>query len=184
MSDTHGSSDSQNNQYDPRAIYDDVSPMLYGYLVRKVGPELAGDILQESFLRLLQVLDTRRKIDNPKSYLFQIARNLIAKEFSRNNMNGNADFPGILTDKKADTEADLYKKELLGLLESARQTLGQSELEIFELRWFQGFTQTEIAEIINKSERQVRRDLEKIIRKLKDFFKNAGWYDEDTGLVE
>jgi RNA polymerase sigma factor (sigma-70 family) len=181
MSIAHGS-DGEAENFDWKKLYKENSPVLYGYLVKRVGQELGADILQESFLRLFQVMDKNKRVDNPKAYLFQIARNLVIKNFSRNYNTESADLPVNIADKKADSEAGLYKKELQGLLESARQTLSQTELEIYDLRWHHGFIQKDIASILGKSERQIRRDIEKIVHKIRDVFTAAGWRNEDMGI--
>jgi RNA polymerase sigma-70 factor (ECF subfamily) len=151
------------------------SPLLFGYLIKRVGQDLAADIMQEAFLKLLQVMKKGRKIENLKAYLFQIARNELNSEMNRHHFTESADHLVNLKDQNSNVEAEFLKKELEGLLESARQTLSPLELEIFELRWHLGFTQVEIAGVIKKSERQVRRDLEKIVRKIRTIMENGGW---------
>ena len=53
--------------------------------------------------------------------------------------------------------------------------LTPAEKEIFDLRWENGLTQVEIAEVLGKSERQIRRDLEKVVNKLRAHFGSKGW---------
>jgi DNA-directed RNA polymerase specialized sigma24 family protein len=43
------------------------------------------------------------------------------------------------------------------------------------MRWHLGLTQVEIATALKKSERQIRRDLEKIVSRLRARFKEKGW---------
>jgi len=72
------------------------------------------------------------------------------------------------------------KKEFHEILASARKTLVPAELEIYELRWHLGFTQVEMATILKKSERQIRRDIEKVLKKIRREFVNAGWNANDV----
>jgi|GEM_PF-2305085 len=161
--------------------YKEHSGLLYGYLAKRVGLDLAGDLMQESFLKLLQAMKKGRVIENIKAYLFQIARNELNSEMNRSHFTDGADHLVNLPDHNSNVEAELIKKELDGLLKSARQTLSPMEHEIFELRWYFGFTQVEIARVIKKSERQVRRDLEKIIRKIRVIMESNGWNIGDVG---
>ena len=158
-------------------IYNTHSPVLFGYLVKKAGYDLAADIMQEAFYKLLQAMRKGIKIENTRAYLFQIARNELNMEFNRNNIMdaGGSDLLGNLADQGSNVEAGFLKKELSQMLASAKKSLSDSELEIFELRWNLGFTQVEIAAVLKKSERQIRRDLEKVARKIRDFFESSGW---------
>lgn len=166
-----------------RKIYEAEGPKLYGYLVKKAGATLAEDIMQEAFTRLFTRMRKMADIANARAYLFQIARHLLYHEtaasakFTSDAMLENKPAP----QGKADSDR-LAENDLLSTLGEAVKILNPKEAEIFEMRWNLDLTQVEIAAALGKSERQIRRDLEKIVSKLRAFFKEKGWGDAATAL--
>ncbi|HNJ67151.1 MAG TPA: sigma-70 family RNA polymerase sigma factor, partial [Turneriella sp.] len=73
--------------------------------------------------------------------------------------------------------------DLLRILGQAVALLPAKERELFELRWHENLTQAEIAVVLKKSERQVRRDLEKLVSRLRASFREQGWPVDGAGLV-
>ena len=161
-----------------KQIYNDENSILFGYLVKKTGESAAQDILQESFLKLFETIKKGRTIENTRAYLFQIARNLLINEY-KNKITSLPDFSlAQVSDQSPNLEESLEKKELMEILESSRSVLTEQEIEIFEFRWHFGLKQNDIALIMHKSERQIRRDLEKITQKIREYFKTRGWQAE------
>lgn len=157
---------------------------MYGYLVKKTSPELAQDIMQEAFTRLFARVARMADIGNARAYLFQIARHLLYNETAAARRFTAAE---NLLENTAAPQADndpqkVEERELMQTLAEAVAALGAKERELFELRWTQGLTQTEIATVLKKSERQVRRDLEKLVSILRAAFKERGWPGE-AGLA-
>jgi RNA polymerase sigma factor (sigma-70 family) len=161
-----------------RQIYEAEGPKLYGYLVKKAGATLAEDIMQEAFTRLFTRLKKAADVVNARAYLFQIARHLLYHETS-----ASAKFTSdAFLENKAAPEGSndpdrLAERDLLTTLGAAVKVLNEKETEIFEMRWNLDLTQVEIAAALGKSERQIRRDLEKVVSKLRAFFKEQGWGD-------
>lgn len=162
-----------------KEIYEAEGPKLYGYLVKKAGVDLAQDIMQESFARLMARLKNSAQIANARAYLFQIARHLLYHEsaFSRRFTVSEAMLENRAAVSANEGSSDLETNELMTTLTQAVHELTSKEKEIFEMRWNLGFSQLEIAAALKKSERQIRRDLEKIVAKLRAFFKSHGWPD-------
>lgn len=157
-------------------IYKAEAPKLYGYLVKKTGPELAQDIMQEAFTRLFAKLSKAVVIHNTRAYLFQIARHLVYHESrGASHLAGDAGLENRAAPAAASDPDRLDERELMQTLKEAVTILSTSEKEIFEMRWEHGLTQIEIAVALEKSERQIRRDLEKIVNKMRSFFTSRGW---------
>ncbi|MFO1524990.1 MAG: sigma-70 family RNA polymerase sigma factor [Turneriella sp.] len=158
-------------------IYSTEAPKLYGYLVKKTSAELAQDIMQEAFTRLYTKLQKAAPIHNTRAYLFQIARHLLYHETRMSGRIAGGD--AVLENRAAPvTSSDpdrLEERELIDTLKEAVSVLTPAEKEIFDLRWENGLTQVEIAEVLGKSERQIRRDLEKVVNKLRAHFGSKGW---------
>jgi len=158
-------------------IYSAEAPKLYGYLIKKAGPELAQDIMQEAFTRLYTKLAKATEIHNVRAYLFQIARHLLYHETRSAGRVAGGD--ALLENHAAPSVSEdpdrLDERELLLTLKEAVGVLSGTEKEIFEMRWEHGLTQIEIAAALDKSERQIRRDLEKIVNKMRSHFQSKGW---------
>jgi RNA polymerase sigma-70 factor (ECF subfamily) len=61
-----------------RAFYDRTAPSLWGYLARISGDrQLADDLLQESYYRLLKARDVFESEAHRRNYLFRVATNLV-----------------------------------------------------------------------------------------------------------
>jgi len=164
--------------FDWEKIYEKESPVLYGYLVKKAGAQAAEDILQECFLRVLDMTEKKGAPQNIRAYLFQIARNLmieneaLVEKQSDLGVETNAFFHRI------NGESELVKKEITEILNQSFHLLDDQEAEVFYFRWDQGLSSKEIACIIKTSDRHVRRILKKGARKIESFFKNKGWGSE------
>lgn len=150
---------------------------MYGYLIKKAGPELAQDIMQEAFTRLYTKLAKATEIHNVRAYLFQIARHLLYHETRSAGRvaGGDALLENYAAPSVSEDPDRLDERELLLTLKEAVGVLSGTEKEIFEMRWEHGLTQIEIAAALDKSERQIRRDLEKIVNKMRSHFQSKGW---------
>ena len=61
-----------------RAFYERTAPLLWGYLARISGDrQVADDLLQESYYRLLKARDTFESEAHRRNYLFRVATNLV-----------------------------------------------------------------------------------------------------------
>jgi RNA polymerase sigma-70 factor, ECF subfamily len=158
-----------------KEIYEIEGPKLYGYLIKKAGPDLAQDIMQETFARLHTRLMRATDVKNTRAYLFQIARHLLYHETAFASRFTSADT--ALENYAATETNDPEERELLQTLSDVVGSLDDREKEIFDLRWNRGLTQVEIASTLGKSERQIRRDLEKLTVRLRQLFKDHGWND-------
>jgi len=174
MRQNHPSDNGAQEQWE--AVYHSEGEKLLGYLRKQVGEEAARDLFQESYILLLTALRKGNRIENAKAYLFQIARNLLIKRGKKKDQTvTDENLFYYIEDPRVNTTDTVLEKEFLEILERARGTLAPLEQEIVELRWFLGMTQSEVASIVGKSERQIRRDIDRIIQKLRQVFNDAGW---------
>ena len=154
-------------------IYERESPVLYGYLLKKADPESAQDILQETFVKVMQAAE-RIEIQNIRSYLFKTARSLLIRQYKyKEKIELEEDQSNLLEQKSY--QDNLEFKEMLDIIHEELADLKDQEKEVFQLRWEVGLSTTEISRVIDKSDRQVRRVLEKIARKLSNSLKSKGY---------
>lgn len=68
-----------------RTFYDDVLPVVYGFLLRRTGgrEDVAMDLAQETFLAGVRALRTGVRVDDPRAWLMTIARRRVVDFYRR-----------------------------------------------------------------------------------------------------
>lgn len=134
-------------------LYDRYNKRLFRYILRFVTQrDVAEDILQETFLRILK----HRKVYLEKSrfstYLFTIARNLCfdnLKSWQVRHLNANqADTIERTGDAYQDSHKSLEDREMGKILQKAIDNLPADQKEILTLSKFSGLSYEEIAQIV------------------------------------
>ena len=139
-------------------------------------PEIGeyDDIVQEAFSRLIQ---TRRNgaPQNPKAYLFAIARNLAMDHFRRNrgrdeNALTEIDRLAVLDESEGIPEALVHHHDL-ELLTEAIQMLPDRCRQVLTLRKIYGLSQKEIAAQLRIAEHTVEAQVTIGVRKCTEFLR-------------
>lgn len=139
---------------DPRALaelYDKFGRMAYALILRMVRDQaIAEDLVQETFLRVwtrIHMLDTEKGSVGP--WLLAIARNraldYLRSKAARENKAQELDEtenPALYTD----AEAGLLTSDRIRRVELAMQKLAPNHRQVMELAYFEGLSQTEMAE--------------------------------------
>lgn len=120
-----------------RRIYEATSRPLWGYLQHASGrPDVADDLLQETFCRFLERKSPAMDEDQTRSYLFRIATNLLHDRF-RSREDTAVEEPGDAgTEKDEETRLDV---------QAAMRQLKPRERELLWLAYVEGMNHTEIA---------------------------------------
>jgi RNA polymerase sigma-70 factor (ECF subfamily) len=108
----------------------------------------AEDVLQQVFLRLIRRGDSAEPLENQQSYLRRAAIN-VSIDVIRNRQEART---GPLDDSRA---APDDPRELRDSLRRALATLSPKAAEIFALRFFEGYSNQEIAKMLGMSQVQV-----------------------------
>lgn len=140
---------------------------LFGFLLRLTGDDaLANDLFQDTFIRIMERLESYEETGRFKSWLFQVARNLAMdslrrRQFERGvfrtpvDTNDNDDFTNPLENGvSADAlqpDALAYSSELRVRLRAAIAGLPDEQREVFTLKIEGDLTFREIAEITDTS---------------------------------
>ena len=148
-------------------FYDSTSRLVYfvisGIVKRK---EIAEELMQETYLKFIQSLNTLESNYNPKSYLITIARNLAINEYNKAKKTVyNEEIIDIIPEDKITYNVDL------GIISYLEET----EQEIVTMHIVGDLKFREIAKIINKPLGTVLWLYNKAIKKLK---KKVGENDE------
>jgi RNA polymerase sigma-70 factor (ECF subfamily) len=151
-----------------RDLFERNRRVLMGYLTRRVGPEAAPDLLQETFVRALRH-ERLDHVADPPAFLQQIAVNL-SRDFARRRRTeskylrddallGERPSSDAPTDERVDYERRARR------LAAAIEALPPRCREVFRLSAFEDLPFDEIARRLGISERMVRQHMSIAMRR-------------------
>ena len=164
-------------------FYNKYAPRIFRFIYLKTNSiEEAQDLTSEAFLKFwntltgaapsIQIRGDCPQIENPKAFLYQIARNLVIdfyrkkdkkplsideKESNLRNISENND---LITKSEINSEIEEIKKALLSLKQEYR--------EIIILHYLEEFSIKQISKILNKSEGAIRVALHRGLKQLRE----------------
>ncbi|MES2136947.1 MAG: RNA polymerase sigma factor [Pseudomonadota bacterium] len=150
-------------------LYQEHSSSLVRQLTHKTGcRELACDLVNESFLRLLRMAPGNLgRIEQPEAYLRRISINLLRRWGKAEAFRAAAmPTPDLAVDPLVDQVAVLESRDTLRRLEQAVSKLKPKTREIFIAHRVHGFTYAEIAERTGLSVKGVEKQMSKAIAKI------------------
>jgi RNA polymerase sigma-70 factor (ECF subfamily) len=155
------------------AIYDMYADKLYSFaLAHTKSQETAGDIVQETFLRLWTMRESLSVDGSLQSLLFTIANNrlidLFRKQINKTEMElfiGYKEEAG--QEENTEAETKLLYDDFVKTLRLCKKLLTGRQLEIYELSREKGKTIEEISEALNLSEQTVKNQLTTALKKIK-----------------
>ena len=152
---------------DTEELYD----KLYRYCYMKTGHrQTAEDITQETFLHFLQAHDYR-EIGKQMAYLYTIARNLCYDHYRKQ------------TEIPIELQEDMLYADEVNVqattiaLEQAMQRLTEEERELLFLRYTNGLSAAQTAEILGLSRFAVYRREKQALKQLKHMLDRRDFYD-------
>ena len=139
-------------------------PKLAGWVRRLVDDdETAHEIASEAFVRLLSKWTNPNKLDNPQSYLYMIATNLVRdhwRKMERERRAISKAAAGTDPEPWADPAQDVDIRDLLAALPARLR-------EPFLLHYYAGFGVKEVAAMLGRPEGTIKADLHHARAKLK-----------------
>lgn len=155
------------------AIYDMYADKLYSFaLAHTKSQETAGDIVQETFLRLWTVRESLSVDGSLQSFLFTIANHrlidLFRKQINKTEMElyiGYREDAG--QEENIEAETKLLYDDFVKTLKLCKKLLTGRQLEIYELSREKGKTIEEISEALNLSEQTVKNQLTTALKKIR-----------------
>jgi len=131
-------------------------PKLAGWVRRLVDDDdTAHEIASEAFVRLLSKWTTPDKLDNPQSYLYMIATNLVRDHWRKTERERRAyrsATAGMDPEPRTDPAEDVNVRQLLA-------TLPPRLRDPFLLHYYAGFGIREIATMLKRPEGTIKADL-------------------------
>jgi len=160
-----------------QSLYEGQSDALFRFVSSRVSDhEMALDIVQHTFLKMWEVFQTNRKIDNERAFLFRIASNMVidyyrkSKEYSLDSLFeegfDTASDTGIPIETKIDVESAL--EILQSLPEKYRESVWLRVVEewsVKDIAVFVGETENVVSVRIHRGLKVWRETLQKKSKK-------------------
>jgi RNA polymerase sigma-70 factor (ECF subfamily) len=126
-------------------LYDAIADRLYRFLLARMGsPECAADVLQATFLRLVEKRRNFRRVENPPAYVFRVAINEATREQSKRQRQGKGRVP--LIDSTAEPSG--LTSDESEVIAVALSKLDSQDRQLVELKTYGNLTFKEIAEAL------------------------------------
>lgn len=146
-------------------LYRRYSQRIYTYCRKIIGESTtAEDLLQETFVKLLESGRQQRAIENFPAYLMTIARNLCLSHRARS----KRQFVEVEDFHLASRDVPYEQRELLQLIQASLELLPEDYREAFVLREYNGLSYNEIADVIGESLDVVKVRIFRAKKKLRD----------------
>jgi RNA polymerase sigma-70 factor (ECF subfamily) len=146
-------------------LYRRYSQRIYTYCRKIIGDSTtAEDLLQETFVKVLESGRQQRAIENFPAYLMTIARNLCLSHRARS----KRQFVEVEDFHLSYRDVPYEQRELLQLIQASLELLPEDYREAFVLREYNGLSYNEIAEVIGESLDVVKVRIFRAKKKLRD----------------
>lgn len=142
-------------------LYDLFVDKIYRFIFFKVNnQEEAQDLTSDVFLRVWQYVQEKKKVGNFKALLYQVAKNIVIDHYRKKSRSDVLTDEEILRDIE-DARGEDFVKEIeikseIKSLESFLKQLKAEYQEVLLLKYVEGYSNTEIAKILDKSTGSVR----------------------------
>ena len=159
-----------------KKIYQLLADGIYRFVYYRLpDKEIAKDTLQDVFLRLWNYINQQKEIKNLKALTYQIAKNLVADYYRKNNLENlgqKVELERVDIDYEISDESNIVKEiDIKSQIKKAKIQISKIEhqeyREIIELKYFDQLSVKEIGKILNKDANNVRVILHRALKKLK-----------------
>ncbi len=155
-------------------LYELCSRSVFAYalsVLRK--PDPAGDVVQDTFLRIWRSAPSYAPQGRPMAWVLRIARNLCLDELRRSAAFSAAEDDAEPADASASFDADAVQRAYLQTL--LDDVLTGEEREIVRLRIYGGLSHAEIAQVLGLSSAVVRWKYAYALKKLRKRYADDEW---------
>jgi RNA polymerase sigma-70 factor (ECF subfamily) len=143
---------------------------LFGFYYRMCGDAaLSEDLVQNLFMRMIRYRQSFSGQGQFRSWMYQMARNLLADHYRKNKKVARNDFKEA-KELWEDEEQAQTQEEQVQMLEKAMQYLSDDKRELLVLSRYQGLRYREIAEMKETTEANIKVKVFRAIKELRDIF--------------
>jgi RNA polymerase sigma-70 factor (ECF subfamily) len=150
-------------QFDDAALgelYDRYETKIYGYIYRRTGDQaLAEDLTAQVFLKMLEsIRDQKAWHSSFSGWLYRIAHNLVVDMYRRKGRHGAVDLeeaPQTAADSQ-NPEETVERTLDAERLRSAIRRLTEEQAEVVSLRFLEGYSIAEVADMMNRTEGAIK----------------------------
>lgn len=145
-------------------LYRNHQSWLHQWLRKKIGnTEQAADLVQDTFIKILQARDDIFGVKEPRAYLVTIARNLMIDQVRRKRIEqiylDELIYMEYILDAIPSPEEQLQVIQAIDQICQALSGVSEKAQYAFVLHYFEGFTQKEVAEKIGVSTKMIQKYL-------------------------
>jgi RNA polymerase sigma-70 factor (ECF subfamily) len=157
-----------------RVLMDRYSGMVFGYLARFLGnSELARDVSQEAFIRVIKSADSFRGDSSFRTFLFVLVRHAALDAVKGQRVTvADDELENLATPDRSDLK--LLSNQLSSAMEKGLAKLPPEQREAFLLREIDGMTFPEIAEIQQVNKETARSRVYYALKSLRQSLKGFG----------
>jgi RNA polymerase sigma-70 factor (ECF subfamily) len=134
-------------------IYDEFHPLLYSYIFRRVGDvEVARDLTADVFRRFLQsTASGKGPNDQLRAWLYRVAHNIVVDHYRLGQDRQKQPLTESLASDEAEPESVAEQRVQCDNVRSAMEQLTDEQQEVIALKFLEGLTNDEVAQITNRS---------------------------------
>lgn len=148
--------------------------------------DVAEDIVEDTFVKLVVKRPHFHNKSKFKTWLYKIAQNMAHDYLRKISKNKNVHMDDVLINTIADNynlveefEKSYFQEEMKMSLNKALKELNSEYRQVVHLIYFEDFTNSQVATIMKKSNRQIENILYRAKRSLKKELLNGGFLYED-----
>jgi len=159
-------------------LYNLHAQAIYRFVYFRVGSkEIAEDVMQETFLKLIDVVDMVR-MTNVRAYLYRIARNLVTDSYRSKSKQETVALDAAYDIESVQGPGVIEAGVDLLILGDALKDLRADWREIVILRHVESLSHKEIAQIIGRTSTYVRVNLHRATKALNSHFNSSAEDDQ------
>lgn len=169
--------------FDERALgelYDRYEARIYSYIYRRTGNEsLAEDLTAQVFLKMLEAIRSEKAWHSSFSgWLYRIAHNAVIDYYRQRDRQQQVSLEDTLTTTASDHNPVVMAESSVDAerLRIAISRLTEEQAEVITLRFLEGYSISEVAEMLDKTEGSIKALQYRAVTTLRQLLQHEGFH--------